>query len=150
MSRLIWSYAVCKSLLLSPVAVKDLNTLEICFNWRVVFVIAIKLHGFCSQLFDRNVRKRTSVHVRPAKNQISLRIRAVWKEPWLGAFWIPIMQSIFMRTTKTLIRLRGCAGWSESSLWAQVRRYKFVFSYVLSHENPSITFNFRCGNGLLG
>ena len=35
-------------------------------------------------------------------------------------------QSFFMRTTKTLIRLRGCAGWSESSLGAHVRRYIFL------------------------
>ena len=34
------------------------------------------------------VRKRTSGFVRPAKIQISLRIRAVWSESSLGAFWI--------------------------------------------------------------
>ena len=37
---------------------------------------------------SRNVRKRTSGHVRPAKIQISLRIRAVWSESPLGAFLI--------------------------------------------------------------
>ena len=31
--------------------------------------------------------------------------------------------SVFMRTTKTLVRLCGCAGWFESSLGAYVRRY---------------------------
>ena len=36
-----------------------------------------------------------------------------------------------MRTTKTLIRLRGRAGWSESSLGAHVRRY--VFSHFDSY-----------------
>ena len=36
----------------------------------------------------RNVRKRTSGHVRPGKIQISLRIRAVWSESSLRAFWI--------------------------------------------------------------
>ena len=35
-----------------------------------------------------NVRKRTIGHVRPAKIQISLRIRAVRSEYSLGAFWI--------------------------------------------------------------
>ena len=34
----------------------------------------------------------------------------------------PRMQSFFMWTTKTLIRLRGCAGWSESLLGTHVRR----------------------------
>ena len=37
---------------------------------------------------NRNVRKRTFAHVRPAKTQISLCIRAVWLEFLLGAFWI--------------------------------------------------------------
>ena len=36
---------------------------------------------------SRNVRKRTFWHVRPAKIQISLRIRAVWSESSLGTFW---------------------------------------------------------------
>ena len=74
---------------------------------------------------SHNVKNRTFVHVRPAKIQISLRIRAVWSESSLGAFWIARMESVFVRTTKTLIRLRGCAGWSESSLCAHVRRYVF-------------------------
>ena len=33
-------------------------------------------------------RKRNLRHVRPAKIQISLRIRAVWSESSLGTFWI--------------------------------------------------------------
>ena len=36
----------------------------------------------------RNVRKRTFGHVRPAKIQISLRIRAVWSESSLTGLWI--------------------------------------------------------------
>ena len=35
-----------------------------------------------------NVRKHTFGHMRPVKIQISLRIRAVWPESLLGAFWI--------------------------------------------------------------
>ena len=35
-----------------------------------------------------NVRKRSFRNVRPAKIQISLRIRAVWSESSLGAFRI--------------------------------------------------------------
>ena len=38
--------------------------------------------------FSHNVRKLTFGHRRPAKFQISLRIRAVWSESSLGAFWI--------------------------------------------------------------
>ena len=36
----------------------------------------------------RDVSKWTFGHVHPAKIQISLRIRAVWSESSLGAFWI--------------------------------------------------------------
>ena len=47
------------------------------------------------------------------------------------------MQSFFKRTTKTLIRLRGCAGWFESSLDAHIRRCVFslwvhIFEQVCS------------------
>ena len=37
---------------------------------------------------NRNVRECTFRRVRPARIQISLRIRAVWSESSLGAFWI--------------------------------------------------------------
>ena len=37
---------------------------------------------------SRNVKQRTWEHVRPAKIQISLRIRAGWSESSQGAFWI--------------------------------------------------------------
>ena len=37
---------------------------------------------------NRKVRKRTFGHLRPAKIQIRLRIRAVWSESSVGAFWI--------------------------------------------------------------
>ena len=43
-------------------------------------------------------------------------------------------ESFFMQTTKILARLRGCAGWSESSLCAQVR------SYVFSCSGPCYLF----------
>ena len=51
---------------------------------------AVKLEwlSFIPNHFSRNVRKRPFVHVRPAKTQISLCIRAVWSESSLGAFCI--------------------------------------------------------------
>ena len=39
-------------------------------------------------LNSRNVRKHNFGHVRPAKIEISLCIRAVLSESLLGAFWI--------------------------------------------------------------
>ena len=45
------------------------------------------------------------LQVRPARTQISLRVRAVWSESSQGTLWEPRIQSVFRRTTKTLIRL---------------------------------------------
>ena len=51
--------------------------------------------------FELQRQKITFGHVRPAKIQISLRIRAVWSESSLGTFWIAILDSFFMWTTMT-------------------------------------------------
>ena len=56
----------------------------------------------------------------PAKNTIN---QSDWNLS-IASFWI-MMLSFFMRSTKTQIRLRGCAGWFESSLDTHVRRYVF-------------------------
>ena len=68
------------------------------------------------------LNRRVFVMCPLTKIQISLRIGAVCSESSLRTFWIA-SDAKFMRTTKTLIRLRGCAGWSECSLGAFVRRY---------------------------
>ena len=49
-----------------------------------------KIQEYASMFIEinRNFRKRTIRHVRLAKIQISLRVRAVWSESSLGAFWI--------------------------------------------------------------
>ena len=86
---------------------------------------------------NSNTSKRTFCYVRVAKIQFGLRIRAVWSESSLGAFWRAKGANFFIRTTKTLIRLRGCAGWSESSLGANVRRY--VFSLCGSNDMAFFT-----------
>ena len=44
---------------------------------------------------SRNVRECSFGHVRPAKIQISLRIRAGWSESSLGAFWVAKDASVF-------------------------------------------------------
>ena len=81
------------------------------------------------------------------------------QNPHWAHFGYPRVQSFFMRTTMTLIRLRGCAGWSESSLGAHARRYVFSccdsygkmtsFSYIetlhcwhyISHSLKELTVN---------
>ena len=61
--------------------------------------------------------------------QRRLRSACVFAQPDQNIHWThfgqPGVQSFFLRTTKTLIRLRGWAGWLESSLGAHVRRGVF-------------------------
>ena len=66
------------------------------------------------------MRNPTMWHVRPSKTRISLDIRPVWSDSSLCAQWVARAKASFMRTAKTLSRLGGCPGWSESSMGAQV------------------------------
>ena len=50
-----------------------------------------------------NIRNRTFGHVHPAKMQSDQKLH------WVH-FGLPMVHSFFIRTTKTLIRLRGCTG----------------------------------------
>ena len=71
---------------------------------------------------NRQVRKRTVGHVRLAKIEISLRIRI-----FIGCILeSQKMQTFFMWTAKTLIRLCVCAGWFEFLLDARVSWYIFL------------------------
>ena len=79
----------------------------------------------CSDSFDiiwaGNVRKY--VHLTCAPSDDSDQPAHPRSPMWIFTGRIygwPMMQGFFMRTTKTLIRLRGCAGWFESSLGAHV------------------------------
>ena len=58
--------------------------------------------------------------MRPAKIQISLRIRAVWSESSLGAFWIAkdAISSYGLRDSDQIARMRSLFG-------TLVRRYVF-------------------------
>ena len=75
---------------------------------------------------------RTFGYMRPVKIQIRLRecIRAVWSESSLGAFWFIRMPRLSIRTTKTLIRLRGNAD-RRHVLWHCGYYYCHVWLIVL-------------------
>ena len=57
-------------------------------SWSVLFINVTEFQTVWRTTLSCYVRKRTFGLVRPAKIQISLRIRAVWSESSLGAFWI--------------------------------------------------------------
>ena len=69
---------------------------------------------------SRDVRKRAVEYVRPAKIQINLRIRAVWSESPLPAFWIA-------KDAKFLQTLCLCWGFTaQSTQWGHVERGQFT------------------------
>ena len=80
--------------------------------------------------------KRTFGHARPAKIQIRLRIRAVWSESSLGAFWI---------AKEAMCLHADNEDWSDCTRWVHVRRYVphvwrllLICSYlILMHYNMS-------------
>ena len=101
------------------------------------------------------MRKRTFWYVRPRTTQISLRIRAVFSESSLSAWRDFPSLIIQIRPVKILIRLRECAGWSESSLGAYARRYVwrcglFLFSGSMSSFVSGSAGSMSTGNTMTG
>ena len=74
----------------------------------------------------RNVRKGPICRMRTAEVQISMRICAVWSEPWLSENMVYNIQLFCRRTSKAQIRLRGCAVWSGHSLSAELIKAIFL------------------------
>ena len=93
-------------------------------------------------LYEPRHDKTNKVTVRPAKTQISLGVRPVFavrmKKAWVLSYPISAQRRLWSdwaelpnkRTAKTLIRLGGCPGWSESSLGAQSLCW---FCHVAAH-----------------
>ena len=79
---------------------------------------------------NRIVRKRT-FYVRPAKIQISLRIRAVWSESSLDAFWIA-KDAKFIHADK-----------EESDQTVRMRRLIWVFDGRTCHMAHFLTWRFK-------
>ena len=70
---------------------------------------------------SRNVRKRTFWHVLPTKIQISLRIRAVWSESSLSAFWI-VKDAKFLHADNKDWSESGYEGSSQSAFYVNLYR----------------------------
>ena len=70
--------------------------------------------------------------------QRRLRIRPVWSESSLCTQWVAKDQAFLTRTAKTLIRLGGCPGWSESSLGVHdilwVLSWCSLFQHYMQHS----------------
>ena len=94
----------------------------------------------------RDVGKRHLCHLRTAKVQMSVRIRATWSE---HSLFIDIYNNIYWfckRAAKALISLRKCAGWSGPALPANNIRALFVHcaSYIITTHStcPIISSQF--------
>ena len=110
----------------------NLNVKVICILWwcQMVKILSSDIR----KPTFRHVRKPAFGHMQPAKIQINLHIDSAWIECSSASFWLTKVQSFFMMTVNTLIRLLGCAGLFESLLDPHVRRY--IFSHCFS-LNPS-------------
>ena len=75
----------------------------------------------------RAMRKRAFGHMRTAKAQISLRIRAVWSGSSLSANRIISYYRMYEWRANTKMILFACAGWSESLYFANDRRHYFAW-----------------------
>ena len=78
-----------------------------------------------------NVRIRTWGHVRPAQIQISLRIRAVWSESSLGAFWVA-------KDIKLLYRDNEDPDQTSRMLVELSLRFAYMLDGISSHVNANI------------
>ena len=83
------SLSYCNLMVTMPVAVMFLFSMKgnNHFN-ELKKIIFLQVVCWLKKYLCCNVRKRTFGHVRPVKTHIRLRIRAVWSESSLGAFWI--------------------------------------------------------------
>ena len=99
--------------LLSPILLTRWNSLK---YWARTLILP-------SIYMSEHTTKPTIRPVWPMKTQISLYIHPVWQ----GFSFIPLrLVWRHVRSAKTLSRLRGCAGWSESLLVA-----RFILGFVV-------------------
>ena len=106
------------------------------------------LFSFCIHVESQ--RKKTylhflHLHVRPAKIQISLRIRAVWSESSLGAFWI-VKEAKFLHADDEDSDQTAHPAQADLSLrWALYQKVRFLTLGLISvYWSCSLMFYFEC------
>ena len=101
---------------------------------------------------DRAIGKRVFWHMRTAKAQISLRVRAVWSGPMLSTAWINGYYRMYHWRAKTRMRSRACAVWCESAHFVHARRHFSIWrgtyytiqdEFILKNYFMSRLNNFR-------
>ena len=84
-----------------------------------------------AEYMGRSMRKRVFGHMRTAKTQISLRIRAVWSGPSLSANRISGYYKMYEWRAKARMILCACAGWSDSTHFCM---FEGTFSHDAAHK----------------
>ena len=98
---------------------------------KCAYWVYVLLHLQRIMYLSRNMRFPTIWYVRPAKPQISLRIRAVWSEPLLVAEYFMNIELLIEHHLEFLSLKGGCTGSSESTLvkmphcWNHISRFNF-------------------------
>ena len=90
------------------------------------WILAVKQTVLHKWYLYRNIRKRILEILRPAKTQTMLHICAVWSETSLAAWRHFASLVIQYAPSEDSDQTARCAGWSESSLDARIRRYVFA------------------------
>ena len=97
----------------------------------VLYTVIISKSLFLQDYIGNDVRESTHGRLRPAKIQISLRIRAVWSESSLGAFWIA-KEAEFLHADK-----------EDSDQTARMRRLIWVFVWAQMLEDTFLDVTIR-------
>ena len=103
------------------------------FRYREFFFLAIIAiyWAIIRSILSRRMTKPTKWHVRPAKTQISLRIRPVWSESSLCAQWVAKDQRFFHADSEDSEQ----TGWMPRLTWVFAGRtcYYVCFVMLLTH-----------------
>ena len=125
--HLIWVYTVCLGLSVLIPTVKAI--LLLCKNYNIPISIIRAM-----------LWENAFGHMRTAKAQIRLRIRAVWSGPSLSTIRIIGYYRIYQLRAKPWMSLCTCAGWSDCAFCASLKTlfYLIWLIYGRLHENRTL------------
>ena len=111
----------------------SMQNIHHCNQWNTSFLL-IRYNGFENAYFWCYYSSKTYIHAIWICFFFSINCKGRLRSAWASAQSDQSLfcalngklraQCFFRRTAKTLIRLGGCAGWSESSLGAQSRIHR--------------------------
>ena len=127
LNQLVWSP------LYIPFSFVDFRYSSRVLSVMLIGVILIYKVSIFKTEMSLNVRKRTFRHVLSAKIQISLRIRAVWSESSLGAFWIAKIAKFLH---------------ADNEDWSDCADAQADLSLRLAHMSEGVCFAMRLGSNV--